>query len=110
MDRNAFFQNQYPFKRVPKIQTILTPPFPNNEERKKEEPLKDNKCHSNVETGVRPIFILLFETCQMYSLVRSVPRFVFAARSLTCTTRLYHDLVIDHYEHPRNVGMCLIRA
>lgn len=76
--------------------------------KKKEEPLNDNKCHWNVETGVKPIFILLFETSQMFSLVRSAPRIVFAARSLTCTTRLYHDLVIDHYEHPRNVGMCRI--
>ncbi|KAK8819435.1 iron-sulfur cluster assembly enzyme ISCU [Blastocystis sp. ATCC 50177/Nand II] len=40
----------------------------------------------------------------MYALTRSVSRLGVVARSLQCSSRFYHDLVIDHYEHPRNVG------
>lgn len=45
----------------------------------------------------------------MYSIARSVSKFAFASRSLKYTSRFYHDLVIDHYEHPRNVGMPFIQ-
>ena len=40
----------------------------------------------------------------MFAFSRTAPKFAFAARSLKCSSRFYHDLVIDHYEHPRNVG------
>ena len=40
----------------------------------------------------------------MYSLVRAVSRMGVAPRVVKYSSRLYHDLVIDHYEHPRNVG------
>lgn len=43
----------------------------------------------------------------MYALTRSVSRLGVVARSLQCSSRFYHDLVIDHYEHPRNVGRVL---
>ena len=41
----------------------------------------------------------------MFAFSRTAPKLAFAARSLKCSSRFYHDLVIDHYEHPRNVGM-----
>ena len=40
----------------------------------------------------------------MFSLVRSAVRLGAVANSAKYSARLYHDLVIDHYEHPRNVG------
>lgn len=40
----------------------------------------------------------------MYSLARSISKVTLASRTLRCSSRFYHDLVIDHYEHPRNVG------
>lgn len=44
----------------------------------------------------------------MYSLVRAVSRMGVAPRVVKYSSRLYHDLVIDHYEHPRNVGMFIL--
>lgn len=44
----------------------------------------------------------------MFSLVRSAVRLSTVANSAKYSARLYHDLVIDHYEHPRNVGKRLI--
>ncbi|KAK8807725.1 iron-sulfur cluster assembly protein 1-like protein [Blastocystis sp. subtype 4] len=40
----------------------------------------------------------------MFSLARCVARVGIPTRMTMYSTRLYHDLVIDHYEHPRNVG------
>ena len=45
----------------------------------------------------------------MFSLVRSAVRLGAVANSAKYSARLYHDLVIDHYEHPRNVGRRPIR-
>lgn len=60
---------------------------------------------NNVETVVIPlVFTNTLLHYNMYALTRSVSRMGFVARSLQCSSRLYHDLVIDHYEHPRNVG------
>lgn len=44
----------------------------------------------------------------MFSLARCVARVGIPTRMTMYSTRLYHDLVIDHYEHPRNVGMLLL--
>ena len=54
------------------------------------------------ETGETPIFCFPFD--RMFSLVRSAVRLGAVANSAKYSARLYHDLVIDHYEHPRNVG------
>ena len=43
----------------------------------------------------------------MFSLARSVVRVGLPARTAMYSMRFYHDLVIDHYEHPRNVGKTL---
>ena len=57
------------------------------------------------ETVVIPRFFTnTLSFSAMYALTRSVSRLGFVSRSLQCSSRLYHDLVIDHYEHPRNVG------
>ena len=59
----------------------------------------------SVETVVNPPFFTITLLRQiMYALTRSVSRLGVVARSLQCSSRFYHDLVIDHYEHPRNVG------
>lgn len=40
----------------------------------------------------------------MFSLAHCVARAGIPTRMAMYSMRLYHDLVIDHYEHPRNVG------